>query len=306
MTLNGNTLTSIKNGAATLTSGTDYSVGGSTVTIKSAYLTAQPVGITTLVFNFSAGSSRNLVITVVDTSNSGISPAAAIFDKRSDLQQDIAITMTLNGNTLSNIKNSSNTLTSGTNYTVNGNTVTIKKEYLAGQSVGTTTLTFTFSAGSAQNLVITVKESPPGGGTGTKYDFATDTFPAGYPKYSSSDISAEITGGVLKVTKINGYSTPKITLPFNVGTKTLADYSGIKINVKGVSGDFGNKALYAGVGSTNLGSVNNAPIPNGSFGDVPITISGGSSFTGDVEISFWLNNTNAYVIDIKSIELILK
>jgi hypothetical protein len=213
--------------------------------------------------------------------------------------------MALNGNTLSNIKNGATTLTKGTNYTESGNTVTIKKEYLAAQAVGTSTLVFTFSAGATSSLAITVKESPAGGGTGTSYNFANDTFPDGYPKYSSGDISATITGGVLVVTKINGYSTPKLTLPFSLGAQTLANYSGIKINVKGVSGDFGNKQLYAGVGSTNLGSVNNAPIPNGSFGDVTIPISG-SSNTGDVDISFWLNNTNAYVIHIQSIELIPK
>jgi hypothetical protein len=213
--------------------------------------------------------------------------------------------MTLNGNSLSNIKNGATTLTSGTNYTVNGSTVTIKKEYLAAQAVGTTTLVFTFNVGATSNLVITVKESPASGGTGTSYNFATDTFPAGYPKYSSNQISATISGGTLVITKTGGYSTPKITLPFNLGAKTIANYSAIKINVKGVDGDFGNKVLYAGIDSTNLGSVNNAPIPNGSFGDVTITISGTSN-TGDIEISFWLNNTNAYVIEIKSIELIPK
>jgi len=305
MTLNGNTLTDIKNGATTLTNGTNYTVSGSTVTIKKEYLAAQSVGTTTLTFTFSAGSTQNLAITIVDTSNSSISPISATFDKRSDLQANITVTMTLNGNSLTGISNGGTTLTNGNQYTASGSTVTINKSYLATLAVGTTTLTFTFNAGAASSLAITVKESPAGGGTGTSYNFAVDTFPAGYPKYSSSDISATITGGVLVVTKINGYSTPKLTLPFSLGAQTLSNYSGIKINVKGVSGDFGSKQLYAGVGSTNLGSVNNAPIPNGSFGDVTITISGASN-TGDVEISFWLNNTNPYVIHIQSIELVPK
>ena len=306
MTLNGNNLTNIKNGATTITSGTDYIVSGTSVTIKKEYLATQSVGTITLTFTFNAGSTQNLVITVVDTSNSSISPITATFDKRSDLQADISVTMTLNGNSLSSVGNGGTILTSGSDYTVSGSTVTIKKEYLATQSVGTTTLIFTFSAGAASNLAITVKESPAGGGTGTSYNFAVDTFPAGYPKYSSGDISAVITGGVLKVTKINGYSTPKITLPFSLGAQTLANYSGIKFNIKGVSGDFDNKVFWVGIGSTNLGSVNNAPIPNGSFGDVTIPISGGGSYTGDVDISFWLNNTNPYVIEITSIELIPK
>jgi len=136
------------------------------------------------------------------------------------------------------------------------------------------------------------------------YDFASSSLPSGYPKYSGT-ISATITGGALVVTKTGGYSTPKITLPFSIGSKKLSDYSGIKLNVKGVSGDYANKQLYAGVGSTNLGYINNASIPNGSFGSITIPITGTTN-TGDIEISFWLNNTNAYVIHIQSIELIPK
>jgi len=244
--------------------------------------------------------------------SSSISPTTAVFDKKTDQQADIAVTMTLNGNTFANIKNGGTMLNSGTDYTVSGSTVTIKKTYLAAQSVGTTTLTFNFSAGAAQNLVITVKDTTGGdtgggsGGTsGTSYNFATDTIPPGYPKYGGSGtISAVISGGALVVTKTGNYSTPKVILPFSLGTKNLGNYTKIKINVKGMSGDYGNKKFYAGVGSTDLGFYNNAPIPNGSFGDVIIPISGGGSFTGDVEISFWLDNTNAYEIQIKSIELV--
>ncbi|RKP51730.1 xyloglucanase [Cohnella endophytica] len=161
MTLNGNTLSSIKNGTATLVSGTDYTVSGSVVTIKKAYLATQAVGTTTLAFNFSAGSAASLAVTVVDTTvaNSTISPTSATFDKKTANQADIAVTMTLNGNTLSNIKNGTATLVSGTDYTVSGSVVTIKKAYLAARAVGTTTLAFNFSAGSAANLAVTVVDT---------------------------------------------------------------------------------------------------------------------------------------------------
>jgi endo-1,4-beta-D-glucanase Y len=304
VTLNGNTFSSITNNSTALTSGTDYSVSGTTYTIKKEYLAKQPVGTTTLTFNFSGGGSPELTVTITDTGSSSISPTTATFDKKTGAQADIKVTFTPNGNTVSNIKNGSTTLTSGTDYSVSGNDYTIKKEYLAKQAVGTTTLTFTFSGGSTttQSIAITVKDTT-GGAAGTKYDFANDNLPNGYPKYGGSGtISGEVTGGVLVVTKTGGYSTPKITLPFSI-TGNLSAYTGIKINVKGVSGDFQNKQLYAGIGSTNLGSVNNAGIPNGSFGDVTIPISGGTN-TGDLDISFWLNNTQAYVLEIKSIELI--
>ncbi|WP_425497135.1 X2-like carbohydrate binding domain-containing protein [Paenibacillus phytohabitans] len=163
MTLNGNTLSSIKNGAATLTAGTDYSVSGSAVTIKKAYLATQAVGTTTLSFNFSAGAAQTLAIAVVDTttpaSNSAITPVSASFDKKTANQADIAVTMTLNGNTLTSIKNGAASLTTGTDYSVSGSAVTISKAYLAAQAVGTTTLSFNFSAGAVQTLAVGVVDT---------------------------------------------------------------------------------------------------------------------------------------------------
>ncbi len=163
LTLNGNTLTSIKNGSAVLTAGTDYTVSGSTVTIKKAYLAAQAVGTTTLTFSFSAGAAQPLAVTVVDTTSaandSAIAPVTASFDKKTANQADIPVTLTLNGNTLTSIKNGSAALTAGTDYTVSGNTVTIKKAYLAQQTVGTTALTFNFNAGAAKTLTVSVVDT---------------------------------------------------------------------------------------------------------------------------------------------------
>jgi hypothetical protein len=220
--------------------------------------------------------------------------------------------MTLNENSLSNIKNDATTLTSGTNYTVNGSTVTIKKEYLAAQVVGTTTLVFTFNVGATSNLVITVKESPAGGGTGTSYNFANDTIPAGYPTYSTTGLTASINGGVLQVTKTTGHSTVYFTLPFNIGTGSLTDYSGIKINIRGSSGDFGNKGFLARVGKSGssttvpLTSIGNTGL-TASFKDITVSIpSTVSGYTGEIEIGFAFDNTPAFGCEIKSIELIPK
>ncbi len=67
MTLNGNTFNGIKNGSTTLVSGTDYKVSGTTVTILSAYLAKQPIGTTDLIFDFSAGTDPDILITVSGT-----------------------------------------------------------------------------------------------------------------------------------------------------------------------------------------------------------------------------------------------
>ena len=73
LTLNGNTLVSIKNGSTALVAGTDYTVSGSTVTISKTYLAAFAKGtVQTLTFTFSAGNPATLAISVVDSTPSGL------------------------------------------------------------------------------------------------------------------------------------------------------------------------------------------------------------------------------------------
>jgi oligosaccharide reducing-end xylanase len=262
--------------------------------------------------NFKAYLSSN----ITPIPSSSITPTSAIFDKKTGLQQDITVTMTLNGNTLTSIKNGSTTLTSGTNYTISGNIVTIKSSYLAAQSNGTTTLTFDFSAGTDPTLVITIKETTGGGSvaTGLSYNFTTDTIPAGYPTYSTTGLTAVIDGGLLKVTKTTGHSTVYFTLPFDVGTGSLADYSGIKISIRGSSGDYGNKGFLAQVGKSGssatvaLTSIGNTGLTaTASFKDITVLIpSTVSSYTGEIEIGFAFDNTPVFGCEIASIELIPK
>ncbi|MCL6606138.1 MAG: glycoside hydrolase family 9 protein [Paenibacillus sp.] len=165
LTLNGNTLTAIKNGTASLVAGTDYTVSGNIVTLLKSYLALQPVGTTHLTFLFNAGSSAALSVIVNDSSiiNSAISPVTAIFDKKPANQADIPVTVTLNGNALTGIKNGTASLIEGTDYTVSGMAVTFQKAYLAAQPVGTTTLTFNFSAGASAAFTVSVVNTTSGG-----------------------------------------------------------------------------------------------------------------------------------------------
>lgn len=98
--------------------------------------------------------------------NSAISPTTAAFDKNTAMQADITVTITPNGNTLNAIMNGTTALTAGTDYTVSGNTVVIKKSYLSGRSVGTTSLTFDFSAGNDPVLSIVVSDTTNSGSSG--------------------------------------------------------------------------------------------------------------------------------------------
>ena len=174
VTLNGNTLSSIVNGSYTLVSGTDYTVtnSGGTVTINMSYLSTLAVSTYSLVFNFSAGNTQTLDLTVEDTTpaNSTISPTSATFDLYTGdatLNAAIPVTVTLNGNTLSSIVNGSYTLVSGTDYTVtnSGGTVTINMSYLSTLAVSTYSLVFNFSAGNTQTLDLTVEDTTPANST---------------------------------------------------------------------------------------------------------------------------------------------
>lgn len=157
---NGNTLNYIKNGTASLVKGTDYTVDGDTVTIASSYLSGLVAGTAKLTFDFNAGIDRTLAITVGDsTPSASISKTEAQFDKHPDKQEDIAVTLELNGYTLTAIRNGSAKLAEETDYVISGNTVTILSSYLAGQSVGKSRLTFDFSGGNDPVFTVTIIDS---------------------------------------------------------------------------------------------------------------------------------------------------
>ncbi|SHJ13698.1 repeat domain (List_Bact_rpt) [Clostridium cavendishii DSM 21758] len=155
-------LSNIKNGDISLKENTDYIVSGNTITFKKEYLKTLPTGQTNFTVNLSKCTPQTISVNINDTTpaalNSTISPNTASFDKKLSAQEDVETVMTLNGNDLSDIQNGQTKLISGIDYELSGNKVIIKKEYLAKQEVGTTNLTFNFSAGVSQNLAIKVEK----------------------------------------------------------------------------------------------------------------------------------------------------
>ncbi len=72
VSLHGNALTGIRNGASALVPGTDYTVTNDQVVIKKPYLAGQPLGIAYLTFVFDAGSPRTLGIAIRDSANNSV------------------------------------------------------------------------------------------------------------------------------------------------------------------------------------------------------------------------------------------
>lgn len=161
MALNGNALSSIANGGTALTAGADYTVSGNQAILKKEYLASLPLGVTSLVFNFSAGASQTFTVAVSDTTPT-LSPSALSFDKKPTEQADVTTTLTLHGDSFAGIANGGTVLADGTDYQISGNDVTLRKEYLAALPAGVTNLTIRFASGATQTLAAVVYESSRG------------------------------------------------------------------------------------------------------------------------------------------------
>ncbi|EPR13539.1 cohesin domain-containing protein [Ruminiclostridium papyrosolvens] len=84
-----------------------------------------------------------------------ITPTTATFDKY--VPANVSVTLTPNGSTFKGITG----LTSGTDYTVSNNVVTISKSYLSTLAVGSKTLTFDFGVTNNPTLALTIVDTTP-------------------------------------------------------------------------------------------------------------------------------------------------
>ncbi|MGN7493736.1 S-layer homology domain-containing protein [Paenibacillus sp. SAF-054] len=88
-----------------------------------------------------------------------LSPATGNFDKNTSTQTDVTTTIIWNGDTLENISLGGTELVEDTDYSVSGNVVTIKKSFLAGQTIGTKSLLFTFALGTSLTFAIDISDT---------------------------------------------------------------------------------------------------------------------------------------------------
>jgi len=96
--------------------------------------------------------------------SASISPTVAVFDKNIEKQADLTITLSPQSNTLAAIKNGTATLVAGTDYIVSGNTLVIKKSYLASQATGTIKLTLDYNNGVDPIFTVAIGDTTPVGG----------------------------------------------------------------------------------------------------------------------------------------------
>ncbi|MDR2964747.1 MAG: Ig-like domain-containing protein [Treponema sp.] len=143
--------------------------------------------------NFKAYLSSN----TTPIQHSSISPTSGEFNKRA--QQNITVTMTLNGNTLERIENAGTELTRNTHYTVSGSIVTLNSSYMESLSNGAHTLTFIFSAGTNRNFSLSVIDEAPSA--------TFDRYEAEFDKFAQQAITVTMTMNGNTLTGINNGGT---------------------------------------------------------------------------------------------------
>jgi uncharacterized repeat protein (TIGR02543 family) len=240
-------------------------------------------------------------------------PASASFAVNG-AENDITVNMKLYGNTLISITGGDPAI--GSNYTDNGDTVTIPVSYLNTLTAGTHTLTFTFSGGTpdTRTITITVRD----GSLITSYDFSTDPGAGSYWGSGLSNIawasaptgSIPNQGGVLTfVTTNTGNYSATAYLKFDLGEGNLGQYSKIRIQIACSSGGYKNvKIVAADIEGNNVteisGEQNNFVEGQNNWVDKTITFTGSlSGFTGAFRIGVRIAENAADTYNIKIIAL---
>lgn len=157
---NGHSLTALRLDGQALEVGQDYTLSGNTLVLKKEFLSQLPVGTHSILFDFNQGQDAVLKVSIVDSTPSAvISPVNATFDQAANLQQDIAVSLSLNGHQLTSIANGGQTLTAGQDYTTSGSSVILSKTYLSTLPLGQHVLTFAFSGGNNALLTLGVVDT---------------------------------------------------------------------------------------------------------------------------------------------------
>lgn len=124
-----------------------------------------------------------------------------------DSVEDLVIVLDLEGRKLKGLKNGNDKLDEGTEYTVDGNTVTIKGSYLAGLAEGTYSLTFDMSGGKDPILALNVTKKK------VEYTVMQPTRPAGAKVDAVKTKNPLMLNGVQKdfpAVNIDGYNWLKL------------------------------------------------------------------------------------------------
>ena len=210
-------------------------------------------------------------LTYIYDTDASVTPLSANYDKYAP--SDIQITKDDNGNALNAIKNGNAVLSSGKDYSISGDTVTIKQSYLSTLPVGKTILTFSYSGGTNPTVTVNVSDSTP-------------------PSAGKVTVSQPAEGGTISISPFSPVSGDTVTL-----TAKAKDGYRLKVfvvNGKEIAGNTftmpdGNvtvTAEFEKIGGSSSGTTSGSGTSSGSGSS---SGSGQSPKTGDNSLpSLWL------------------
>jgi len=151
------------------------------------------------------------------------------------------------------------------------------------------------------------------------YTFANGVDPGAIVS-NTNNFNVEVSGNVLRVTFTTTYNNRTFALPFKLPeNETLANYWGIRMKARRVSGDIDNSKtmraeakkeapLDASGNNLAFGNVAKNPLMPGTgewtYIDIPrATGAAANSLSGELYIGFYVDNTTQFVYEIESIEL---
>jgi hypothetical protein len=200
--------------------------------------------ITILVTAQDTTTTKTYTITInrAAATDASITPSAADFDKYTGAAgyADITITKADGDHTLSSIKNGDAPLIQNADYSIVGDTVTIKKEYLAALATGTVVLTFDYSGGTDPVLTITIADSTPAASSDASLSALT---------ISSGTLSPEFVPGTTSYTASVANSVSSVDVTATVNQEDAA----VKVNgVTTVSGTPSAVGLSVGANTITI------------------------------------------------------
>lgn len=210
-----NTLTAVKNNGAILKEGTDYTVSEGKLTIAKEYLAALEKGTIQLTLVYDNDSNPVINIAIGNTAPLPyVRPAVVEFNKKAGAGKDAVITLSSTCGTLTGITNGTKALVEGTDYTVDGKTVTISKEYLSTLAIGSAKLTFNFAGSDNLDVALNV--------TDTSESSIITPVTAGFEKTAPEDIKVSmiLNGNELK-SILNGEDELAIGTDYTVSDDTV-------------------------------------------------------------------------------------
>ncbi|MCM1566277.1 MAG: leucine-rich repeat protein [Dehalobacter sp.] len=208
-----------------------------------------------------------------------ISPVTGSFDRNPANQIDVQTTVTWGSATgITDVKAGGSSIGAG-NYSISGNTLTIRKEYLAAQATGSLLLTIEFNEGATAMLTITITDTTPPSISPASCNYDLSTLSADVTTTITWNSAASVTDVVYSVspdTTIYMLDISNYTVSDDTLTISNSFFSGLSLTT-GATLEF-NIIFNTGATSTLMVNVvngyiqsSNADLSSLSVNDTPVS-----------------------------------